>query len=159
MSEVAHEILPNLWLGNRNAALDPMWLSQKQIRAVFNCTKDIPYYPTIQRRYRVPVDDNLQPEEIRNMELWAYELVHKMTLEYRTGQPILVHCAAGRQRSAAAIAMFLMASRNMTPDQAVQYIQERRPEAFRPQTNFRAALDGFYRTFQRDVAPSLALLS
>jgi protein-tyrosine phosphatase len=159
MSEVAHEILPNLWLGNRNAALDPAWLSQKQIKAVFNCTKDIPYYPTIQRRYRVPVDDNLQPNEIRNMELWAYELVHKLTLEYKTGQPILVHCAAGMQRSAAAIALFLIASRNMTPDQAIQFIREKRSIAFFPRANFRPAIEGFYKTFQRDIAPSLALIS
>jgi hypothetical protein len=138
-----------LWLGNRVAALDQQWLNQQRIQTVFNCTKDIPFVPSIQRKYRIPVDDNLQAEEIRNMELWSYEIVYKMSLEYKTGQPMLVHCAAGMQRSAAAIALFLIAVRNMTPDQAIDYIRARRPIAFRPSANFRKALDGFYTSYQR----------
>lgn len=153
--EPADEVLPGLWLGNRYAALDPKWHAEKKIKAVFNCTKDIPFLPNIQRRYRIPVDDSLEPEEIRNMELWAYEIVYKMTNEYQTGQPILVHCAAGMQRSAAAIALFLIATRNMTPDQAIQFIQSRRAIAFTPGVNFNEALEGFYKSFQRDIAPAI----
>ena len=107
----ADEIIPGLWLGSRVAALDPRWLGEKGIKCVFNCTKDIPIVETVQRKYRVPVDDNLQPEEIRNLGFWSYEIVFKMTREYSTGQPILVHCAAGMQRSAACIAMFLIATK------------------------------------------------
>ncbi len=154
---VADEILPGLWLGNRNAALDPTWLEAKGIKAVFNCTKDIPFRPEIQRKYRVPVDDNLEPEEIRNLELWAYEIVYKLTREVQTGQPILVHCAAGMQRSAASIALYLMATQNMTPDEAIAFIKARRPIAFHGGANFRPALESFYRTYQRDIAPQIAL--
>jgi hypothetical protein len=149
MQNPADEVLPGLWLGNRVAALDQQWLNQQRIQTVFNCTKDIPFVPSIQRKYRIPVDDNLQAEEIRNMELWSYEIVYKMSLEYKTGQPMLVHCAAGMQRSAAAIDLFLIAVRNMTPDQAIDYIRARRPIAFRPSANFRKALDGFYTSYQR----------
>jgi hypothetical protein len=153
--EPADEVLPGLWLGNRYAALDPTWHAQKQIKCVFNCTKDIPFLPNVQRRYRIPVDDSLEPEEIRNMELWAYEIVYKMTREYQTGQPMLVHCAAGMQRSAAAIALFLMATRNMTPSQAIQFIQSKRAIAFTPSANFGASLEGFYKSYQRDIAPAM----
>jgi protein tyrosine phosphatase len=155
----ADEIVPGMWLGSYRAATDPHWLSQHGIKAVFNCTKDIPFVPDIQRKYRIPVDDNLQPEEIRNLELWSYEIVLKVTREYQTGQPILVHCAAGMQRSAASIAMFLMATRGLTPDEAIKYIQARRPIAFRPGANFRPALDGFYTSYQRDVVPTMATAS
>jgi hypothetical protein len=158
-SNPADEIIPGLWLGNRVAALDPDWLSQHGIKCVFNCTKDIPFVPSIQRKYRVPVDDNLEPEEIRNMELWSFEIVLKMTREYKTGQPMLVHCAAGMQRSAAAVAMFLMATRNMTPDQAIVYIRERRHIAFRPSANFLQSMEGFYSSYQRDIAPKIAMVS
>ena len=65
----ADEILPNLWLGNIKAATDARWLGEKGIKAVFNCTKDIPFVPTIPRQYRIPVDDNLQEEEIRKREV------------------------------------------------------------------------------------------
>ena len=64
----ADEVVPGLWLGSRYAALDPGYLKEKKIGAVFNCTKDIPFEPTIRRQYRVPVDDNLQEAEIRNLE-------------------------------------------------------------------------------------------
>jgi protein-tyrosine phosphatase len=120
---------------------------------VFNCTKDIPFLPTVQRKYRVPVHDNLQTHEIRNLELWSYEIVMKMTREYKTGQPLLVHCAAGMQRSAACVAMFLIATHSMTPDQAIEFIRSKRAIAFRPWANFRPAIEGFYTAYQRDVAP------
>lgn len=151
----ADEILPGLWLGNRSAALNESWLHEKGIKCVFNCTKDIPFTPSIQRKYRVPVDDNLQAEEIRNLELWSYEIVYKLTREFKTGQPILVHCAAGMQRSAACIAMFLVATKHMSPSQAISYIQERRSIAFRPYANFGPAIEGFYKSYQRDIVPSM----
>ena len=152
----ADEIIPRLWLGNRHAALDTNWLGVKGIKCVFNCTKDIPFVPSIQRKYRVPIDDNLEAHAIRNLELWSYEVVYKMTREYQTGQPILVHCAAGMQRSAACVAMFLMAIKNMTPDQAIKYIRSIRGIAFSPNANFRASIDGFYDSYQRTIAPSMA---
>lgn len=155
----ADEILPGLWLGNAAASMNPQFLSQQRISTVFNCTKDLPFYPSVVRRYRVPVDDNLQQEEIRNLELWSYEVVYKMTREYKEGHPILVHCAAGMQRSAACVAMFLITVKNMTPIQAIEYIQARRPIAFRPSANFKQAIEGFYLSYQNDIAPQIATLS
>jgi dual specificity phosphatase 12 len=155
----ADEIVPGLWLGNRVAALDSQWIGEKGIKCVFNCTKDIPFLPQVQRKYRVPVDDNLQPNEIRNLELWSYEVVLKMTREYATGQPMLVHCAAGMQRSAACIAMFLIASKKFTPDEAISFIQERRSIAFRPFINFKNSIESFYKSYQQDIAPKLLVPS
>jgi protein-tyrosine phosphatase len=154
----ADEIIPGIWLGNREAALDGNWLNQKKINTVFNCTKDIPFYPTVQRRYRVPIDDNLQAEEIRNLELWSYELVYKMIKEYKTGQPMLVHCAAGMQRSAAALAMFLIATKNMTPEQAIHFIRDERKIAFHPSANFGQSIQGFYMHYQKNIVPKLSVL-
>lgn len=159
LANPADEIVPGLWLGNRTAALDAKWQGEKGIKCVFNCTKDIPFLPNVQRKYRVPVDDNLQANEIRNLELWSYEVVYKITREYQTGQPLLVHCAAGMQRSAACVAMFLMATRNMNPDQAIEFIRSKRGIAFRPWANFRPAIEGFYNSYQRDIAPTVAMAS
>jgi hypothetical protein len=148
-SNDADEILPNLWLGNKNSALDHIWLKEKNIKSVFNCTKDLPFSFTIQRKYRVAVDDNLQAVEIRNLELWSFEVVMKMIIEYKTGQPMLVHCAAGMQRSAACCAMFLIAVNKMKPDEAIAFIREKRPIAFRPGVNFRKAIEGFYTSYSK----------
>lgn len=148
-SNNADQIVPRIWLGNRNAALDENFLRNANIQTVFNCSKDIPFHASIKRRYRVPVDDNLQEEEIRNLELWSYEIVVKMLLEYKAGRTIFVHCAAGMQRSPAVVALFLMATQRITVEQAKEFIKQRRPIAFFPSANFEAALRGFEDSFQK----------
>lgn len=145
----ADQIIPQLWLGNKLAAHDEAFLRNANIQAVFNCSKDIPFHASVKRRYRVPVDDNLQPEEIRNLELWSYEIVVKMLAEYKAGRNIFVHCAAGMQRSPAVIAFFLIATQNMTTDQAMAFIKQRRPIAFTPSANFEASMRGFEDSFQK----------
>jgi protein-tyrosine phosphatase len=151
----AHEILPGLWLGNRVAALNDRWLQSKGIETVFNCTKDIPFSPAVKRQYRLPVDDNLKDVEIRNMTLWSHEVVYKVLAEYNRGQPILVHCAAGMQRSAAVVAMTLIAMKGMGPQQAITYIQGIRPIAFQPSANFRQSIQEFYKTYLEEIQPKL----
>ncbi len=70
-SNPADEIIPGLWLGNRYAALDAAWHAKEGIKCVFNCSKEIPFLPSVQRKYRVPVDDNLKDEEILNLGFWS----------------------------------------------------------------------------------------
>jgi len=148
-SDNANEIVSRLWLGNAKASQDPVFLKEKGITTVFNCTKDLPFHPLAKHCYRVPVDDNLKTEEIRNMELWSFEIVSKLCQEYRSGKPILVHCAAGMQRSAAVVAMFLLATAKLTSDEAMAYIRVKRPIAFIPMANFSTSIKGFERSFQQ----------
>jgi protein tyrosine/serine phosphatase len=151
----ADEIIPGLWLGNFASSRDETFLKEKNIETVFNCTKDLPFSPIIRNRYRVPVDDNLQEEEIRNLQLWSYEVTYKLIQEMKKGKPVLVHCAAGMQRSAAVTAMYLIATHRMRPEQAKTYIQNKRPIAFRPGANFSRSIDGFYKSFNQEVLPQL----
>lgn len=150
-SNNADQILPNLWLGNLKAAHDEQFLKNADIQVVFNATKDAPFHSSIRRRYRVPVDDNLQESEIRNMELWSYEIVYKLMKEYKEGRPILVHCHAGMQRSPAIVAMFLMTLYRMSADQAKAYIRNKRPIAFLPSANFDKAIRGFERSLSKNL--------
>lgn len=143
------EIIPKLWLGNYNGSQDETFLREKGIEAVFNCTKDLPFHPSVRRRYRIPVDDNLQPEEIRNLELWSWEIVYKIHMEYKENRPIFIHCAAGMQRSPAVVAMFLMAMTGMPHEQAMAYIQSKRPIAFLMNANFLPAIKGFEESLQK----------
>ena len=147
----ADEILPGIWLGSYKAASSEQWLSDHRIKCIFNCTKDIAFHPSLPKKYRIPVDDNLKEEEIRNLELWSYEIVYKLLKEYKAGQPILVHCAAGMQRSAASMAMFLIVLKNMKPSEAIAYIRSKRPIAFRPAVNFEKAIHGFYQSYKNDT--------
>jgi dual specificity phosphatase 12 len=152
----AHEIVPGIWLGNKQAALNDKWLKEKNITVVFNASKDIPFSPRIQKQYRIPVDDNLQAEEIRNMTLWSHEAVYKVMKEHNEGNTILIHCFAGMQRSAAIVGMYLIAKKGMTWNQVIPYIQGIRPIAFRPQANFKDSLISFYKSYHEDILPKLS---
>lgn len=151
----ANEILPGLWLGNSKASQDFAWLKEKNITVVFNCTKDLPFHPLIKNCYRVPVDDNLQQQEIRNLELWSFEIIAKLAREYKEGTSVLIHCAAGMQRSAAVTAMYLIATQHMPSDKAISYIRERRPIAFMPMVNFGQSIRGFERKLDSILRPQV----
>lgn len=154
MWDNAHLILPRLWLGNKKAALDTDFLRSQKISMVVNCTKDIPFSdaPGVRLRMRVPVDDNLQAAEIRNMAQWSPEIIYKVIHAYNQGHTILVHCYAGVQRSAAVVAMTLIAFKQMTSDSAIKFIRACRPIAFFPAVNFMPAIRYFEGIFRQAAA-------
>jgi hypothetical protein len=151
----ADEIIPRLWLGNVRASQDEDFIRRENIDVIFNCTKDLPFPFNLPKQYRVPVDDNLKEEEIRNMELWSPEIAHKLLTLYNKGHTILVHCYAGMQRSAACVAMLLIALKHMTAQEAMKYIKERRPVAFQPGANFSRAIAFFEHDFFGRILPSI----
>ena len=154
----AHEIIPGIWLGNKRAALNDKWLIEKNITVVFNATKDVPFSTKVKKQYRIPVDDNLQPEEIRNMTLWSHEIIYNLLKEMNTGATVLVHCAAGMQRSAAIVAMFLIVKRGYSWNQAITYIQNIRSIAFRPSANFEESIIAFDNSYHQEILPKLMRL-
>jgi protein tyrosine/serine phosphatase len=152
----ANEILPRLWLGNRYAAAnEDDFLLKHHITTVFNASKDIPFHDSVKKRYRIAVDDNLRPEEIANMTKWGPEIIYNVLKEYKAGNPILIHCAAGMQRSAAIMAMTLIALEHMTADEAMEYIRDRRPIAFTPAANFEDSIRSFENYYYKHLIPSL----
>lgn len=151
-SEPGHEILPGLWLGNKRASQDIGWLKARGIRVIFNCTKDIPFpHGVVDRMYRVPVDDSLQQDDLRNLEHWSWEICYKLQQERQQGHPILVHCFAGMQRSAAVVAMYLIACYRCPAEEAIAFIKSKRNVAFLGNVNFLSSIKGFERGFQRMI--------
>lgn len=149
--EDANEIIPRLWLGNARASMDEQFIQKNGIQVVFNCTKNLPFSPIIPIKYRIPVDDNLEEAEIRNMELWSSEISFKIMSEYVDGKVILVHCMAGIQRSAASVAFFLISFLRLRALDAMRLIKEKRNIAFSPRANFGRAIDYFDRKFHSEI--------
>lgn len=113
----ANEILPNLWLGNYHAALDIDFLKRSGINMIINCTKSCPFFYEISvcdykikdlETYRIPVNDSLLEADFIRMEKYLRVviplLLRKYTVEKRH---ILIHCHAGKQRSAIVMAALL----------------------------------------------------
>lgn len=138
----AHEIVPGLWLGNRAAAEDGVFLERNNIAAIINATKDLPFARAGQN-FRVAVDDNLQPSEVEQM---AVLLPHAASFLYKCHyidkQPVLVHCFAGVQRSATIVAYYLYAYFKYPIEQAIKLVISKRPIAFNSgkNINFQRAL-------------------
>ncbi len=152
-SNNADEIIPGLWLGNVNASKDVNFIKNNNIQVVFNCTKNLEFSPIIPEKYRLPLDDNLEEDEIRNMSLWSNDIAFKIMSNYLAGKTILVHCMAGMQRSAAAVAIFLIAYKGMRSTEAIQFIKERRPIAFRNSVNFGRSIEYFEEKYIKEVMP------
>lgn len=151
----ADEMIPRVWLGNRYAAVNGEWLAANNITAVFNCTKDLPFHDSIKTRYRIPVDDNLKAEEINNMTRWTPEIAAKVLQEYKSGKNILIHCAAGMQRSAATVTLFLITLTGESAPVIMSHIRRRRPIAFVPQVNFRPSIEYYDALYHNDIMPKL----
>lgn len=154
--EDVDEIIPGVWIGRWEVAHNPEWLRKHRIQAVFNCTKNISFYPTVPNQYRIPVDDNLQPAEIKMMESMAPEIAYKILREYKRGHPILIHCHAGMQRSTTAAAFFLLVLTGRPLIQVMYMIQNRRKVAFRPGPNFALALRSFENQVRTEIEPMVS---
>ena len=138
----ANEIIKGLWLGDAVAARDEAFMRRNGIQAVLNCTKDVPYLFDSENM-RIAVDDNLQGAEIQRM---CQLLPHAASFLYKNhvleNKAVLVHCAAGVQRSATCVAYYLATYYKMPMAQAIQLIVQQRPVAFMggKAINFRACL-------------------
>jgi protein-tyrosine phosphatase len=150
-----NKIMSRIFIGNFEAAKDREFFKKHNIRAVLNCTKEIPNHFAHNRDIeymRIPVDDSLKDKDYNLMfefmpVIAAY--IHKHAVIQ--GNNILIHCVAGRQRSCGSAAAFLICHHNMTPHEACQMIMQKRPEAFHfgKSLNFDQALNKYYKTLSK----------
>jgi len=129
-----YEIIPHLYLSNyidaKNVPFDFF---------VINCTKDL---PMVNSKYgtRLAVNDDLRPESIEIMRQNIPVITKYIDEHLSQGHNVLVHCAAGQQRSAAVVAAYLIKYKGMTLDQAINYVKVKKPDAFLTGVNFIDAL-------------------
>ena len=120
----ADKIIPRLWLGDYKSALDIDFLLNNKIDLIINCTPNTKFfYETTDlnllnsnivnklrkiETYRIPVNDSLLEADFIRMEKYFKIviplLLRKYTIENKN---ILVHCYAGKQRSAIVVAALL----------------------------------------------------
>ena len=156
------KIMNKLYLGNQQAAKDREFFDTKHIKAVLNCTRDIPNHFSHLKDskgvnkieyMRIPVEDSLKQKDFDLMYEFfpcIVEFIHKHLVIL--DQPLFVHCWAGRQRSAISIAAYLVAKKHMTPKEACKFILDHRKEGFHFGTslNFDVSLEKYYKKLQRD---------
>ncbi len=130
-----YEIAPHLYLSNFNDA-------QLVPRGFFivNCSKDLPMVHAY--GMRIPVNDDLSEEALDTMSRALPIVVDHIDSVIATGGNVLVHCAAGQQRSAAVVTAYLM-SKGLTMQDAVARVQAKKRDAFLTGINFMKSLKDY----------------
>lgn len=130
-----YEIVPHLYLSNYTDAK-----GVPNDFFVINCTKNLPMVRS-KSGTRLAVNDDLRKESIDIMTQHLPLMVKYIDDHVRKGHNVLVHCAAGQQRSAAVVAAYLMKTKGFSVDQAVEFVKSKKPDAFLTGVNFRESLD------------------
>lgn len=135
-----NEIITNLYIGNRYSLN-----KSHQYGLIVNCTPpgQAPVVD-ISKTIRVPVDDIPEEDDHLCELIHSLHILQKIHEQLSAGNKVLVHCMAGRQRSCAIVACYLIKYHNMTPVQTVQFIQSKRREAFFGSVNFHKTINSFY---------------
>ena len=138
----ANEIIPNLWLGDVHASKSQDFIKKKNINCIINCTVSGEFLQNERQmyKYRIPVKDNCAPEEISLMYSILDKTAQLLYKHLQTGDIILVHCHAGRQRSVAVILAFIMKYTRLSFNKSLELLKTKRPVACYPQINFHHAL-------------------
>ena len=147
-----NKVLDRVYLGNFQAAKDKEFFKSKRIRAVLNCTRDIQNHFASNKDIeymRIPVEDSLKQKDYDLMYQYMpciVEFINKHVNIQKNN--ILVHCWAGRQRSAISVAAYLVSKHGMNVHDACHLVMDKRPEAFHfgKSLNFDQALNKFYKT-------------
>lgn len=146
-----HEIIDYLYLGNANALK-----SNQQFDMIVNCTKNyditFPSYCNPENCIRLPIDDNPNECEKFLTLLREKKVLEKIHYSIMCQDSVLVHCFAGMQRSCAVVACYLIKYYDMTPYDAVTYIQSKRPVAFFGNINFLDAIKMFYKNHKNFIS-------
>lgn len=127
-----NKIINRLWLGDYHAAKNKSFFKKNNIKAVLNCTKNLPnsFVKEGVEYMRIPVDDSLQEIDFKKMYNYfpvIIEYLHKcINIEKKN---VLVHCVQGKARSCIAVAVYLL-SLGLEPDEALKLILKKRPDAF-----------------------------
>ena len=129
------EIIPGLFLGNKQNACDETFLQKNNIARILNCAKEIPPQKNLYCLH-------IQAEDVSSYDLsqhfvQANEFIHE-TLESKKN--LLVHCVHGVSRSATLVIAYLIVYKNMTCWKAKSFVQNKRPEV--------SPNDGFWEQLQ-----------
>ncbi len=148
-SEMPSLILPFLYLGGKVVARARETLDTLNVRSIINCTPSrdtdpragVPnFYQAEKDRFtyrRVPVFDS----KGANLSQYFNSCVDFIEKSKHHGA-VLVHCVQGVSRSTSIVLAYLMKSKGVPLDKALEFVRKRRPVA-RPNASFMKQLQDF----------------
>ncbi len=136
------QIMPNLYLGTINAAQNSEILYEYKINSIINCTKDEKFleYFDNKAKYRLDIEDSKDKNNIKKFSNKLLEAVDFLNHQINIGKIVLVHCYWGLMRSPTLIGAYLIRKYNMTTDDVIKFIQEKKCMTFSNMYNFKSIL-------------------
>lgn len=147
----AIEILPGLWLGDKNDAHSYFFLKEKKIQVIINCTDKVEFIPGelhIEKK-RLAISDNPTYHDNKKMYKNLDHIVHYLYQSLNQNINILVHCDDGSQRGPTIIAAYFIRYAKVSADQAIRYVRTKYPRAFRYNVDYGYALEQFYKDIKK----------
>lgn len=144
------KILPFLFLGSQQDALDEETLRRHGIEYVLNLTVCGPtptFLPT-EHQMRIPVNDSYSEKLLPYFEQ-AFEFLDRV---HQSGACVLVHCLAGISRSPTLAIAYIMRHLQISSEEAYRYVKEKRP-SISPNFNFLGQLLEFEKQLRSTKTP------
>jgi protein-tyrosine phosphatase len=131
-------IMPNLYLGNINAANDIDFLQKNQISSIVNCSNEIEFHEYFKdkNKFRLSINDNKEQENIKKFQENIFDALKFIDYEINKKRVILVHCYYGLMRSATVIAAYLIVKYKMSVNDAVEFLKKKNKMIFNRSYNF-----------------------
>ena len=134
------EIIPDLWLGNDQSALN----TQDDNFLYINCSNDLSFLGRAQQ-YNIEIKNNLEKYEILKMYQYLNETVEFIYKNLINLKPVLVHCETGTQKSATVVAAYLIKYGKINIEQAVKLIKTKKIDCFTPDIDYFFSLEKYYK--------------
>jgi protein-tyrosine phosphatase len=146
------EILPNLWLSSYKYAINEDFLENKKIKVILNCSKNIKFVNNKNiTKIRIPVNDSLQLIDIELLYS-KLDIITNIIDKYITKFiPVLIHCYAGKQRSATVIAAYIMKITGRPYQEVIALIRSKKSNAFKPEINFIDSLKKYENDLNKNI--------
>jgi hypothetical protein len=139
MNDSVSEIIPGLWIGDKRAASDRIFLSDKKISIVINCSTDIPFvdYNRLKlniKKIRIKIKSpksNISEKEMSKYNTLFYKyLQNTLSFLYDNlsikNNNILIYCNTGNIISVAFVAAYLIQYGKITKGNALRCIRSKR---------------------------------
>jgi len=151
----ASMITKNIYIGNYNAASNKEWLLSTGITHIVNAAKEIPaLFPDDFHYLAAAMTDTtertLTSDDLMRIAEPSYRYISGV-IRLNPNAKILIHCRAGISRSVSIGVYYLMRSRGINYDDALQIIKERRPIA-RPNSWYEKQLRDIGKMFEGILA-------
>ena len=122
---------PTLVLGAVPFRSDVEKLAQLGVEAVVNTCEEFPGHLELYQKFGIeqfwmPTVD-FRPPKLADVQA----AVAFMQGQVAAGKTVYVHCKAGRARSATVVVCYLMAQHGWTADEALRWVQQRRPQVLK----------------------------